>query len=207
MMRKLRTLLITGILVLVPVMATVDILRWFIRGVDRIVQSYMPNVILPIDFPGLGVIVVFFVILIVGALAQNLVGQWLVNSLDQWVKRAPFVGGIYGAIKKFLETIFNPRSDKFSGVALIEFPRQGIYSIGFRTGKPDPKITTKEKNLVNLFVPCTPNPTSGFYLMVSEDSLIPLDMTVQEAFKIVISMGIVTSDDHSHPPKALKSGT
>lgn len=195
MMRKLRTLLITGILVLVPLMATIDILRWFIRGVDRAVHSYMPNVILPIDFPGLGLVIVFIVILVVGGLAQNLVGQWVVNSLDQWVKKAPFVGGIYGAIKKFLETIFNPRSDKFSGVALVEFPRKGIYSIGFRTGKPDPKIATKGKKLVNLFVPCTPNPTSGFYLMVEEEDLIPLDMTVQEAFKTVISMGIVTSDE------------
>lgn len=194
MMRKLRTLLITGILVLVPLMITIDILRWFIRSVDRSVHSYLPRIITPIDFPGLGLIIVVVVILIVGALAQNFVGQWLVNGLDQWVKRAPFVGGIYGAIKKFLETIFNPRSDKFSGVALVEFPREGIYSIGFRTGKPDPKVT-RDKKLVNLFVPCTPNPTSGFYLMVEEKALTPLDISVQEAFKIVISMGIVTSEE------------
>lgn len=192
-MRQLRAAFITGILVMVPLMATVDILRWFVRGIDNAARNYLPS--LPFDFPGLGLLIVLGTILFVGALTQNFIGQWLVAMSDQWIKRTPLVGGMYGAIKKFLETVFNPRSDKFSGVALVQFPREGIYSIGFRTGKPAPEIAGKNANLVNLFVPCTPNPTSGFYLMVPESELIPLHMSVQEAFKIVISMGIVTGDE------------
>lgn len=193
-MRRLRTAFVTGILVIVPLMVTIDILRWFVRSADSATRSYLP--ILP-DFPGLGLVLVLTIILLTGALTQNYIGQWAVNVLDSWIKRVTFVGGIYGSIKKFLETIFNPRSDKFSGVVLIQFPREGVYSIGFRTGKPDHKLTEKQKSktLVNIFVPCTPNPTSGFYLLVPEEDLTPLDISVQEAFKIVISMGMVTSDE------------
>ncbi len=191
-MRKLRTAFVTGILVMVPLMATVDLLRWFVRSIDNAARNYLPN--LPFDFPGLGLIIVLSMILLVGSLTQNIVGQWIVHMFDVWIKRAPVVGGIYGAIKKFLETIFNPRSDKFNGVALVEFPRAGIYSIGFRTGKPSPELAGKGTGLVNIFVPCTPNPTSGFYILVPESDLIPLQMSVQEAFKTVISMGIVSSE-------------
>ncbi|NBT59013.1 DUF502 domain-containing protein, partial [bacterium] len=101
----------------------------------------------------------------------------------------------YGAIRKFLETIFTPGSDRFSAAVLLEFPKSGIYTIGFRTGKPDAKIPTHGKTLVNVFVPLTPNPTSGFYLMVPEEELTPLSLSVQEAFKLVISLGIVTTEE------------
>ena len=194
-MRRFRTAFVTGVLVLVPLMATIDILRWFIRSADNATRGYLPAI--P-DFPGLGLIIVLILIFITGALTQNYIGQWVVSILDSWIKRITFVGGIYGAIKKFLETVFNPRSDKFSGVVLVQFPREGIYSIGFRTGKPDHKIMDKQKkNLVSVFVPCTPNPTSGFYLMVPDEDLVTIDMTVQEAFKTVISMGMVTSDEQT----------
>lgn len=196
-MRQLRAAFITGVLVMLPLMATIDILRWFVRGVDNTARNYLPA--LPFDFPGLGLLIVIGSILVVGVLTQNFVGQWIVTMFDQWVKRTPVVGGIYGAIKKFLETVFNPRSDKFHGVALVQFPREGVYSIGFRTGKPAPEISGKNASLVNIFVPCTPNPTSGFYIMVPESELIPLHMSVQEAFKIVISMGIVTGEENEEP--------
>lgn len=195
-MRQLRAAFITGILVMVPLMATVDILRWFVRGIDNAARNYLPN--LPFDFPGLGLFIAVGSILLMGVLTRNFVGQWIVGMFDVWMKRTPVVGGIYGAIKKFLETIFNPHNDKFSGAALVPFPREGIYSIGFRTGKPTPEIQAKDDTLVNIFVPCTPNPTSGFYIMVPEKQLIPLQMSVQEAFKIVISMGIVTSEEVEH---------
>jgi len=196
-MIRLRNAFVTGLLVLVPLMATVDILRWFVSALDRTVRTYVPTGILPFDFKGLGLILAFTVILVVGASTQNFIGRWLVDLMDGAMRRVAFAGGIYSAIKKFLETIFNPRSDKFKGVVLVQFPRAGVYSIGFRTGEPDPKIACKEtKHLVNVFVPCTPNPTSGFYLMVPQEELIPLELSVQEAFKIVISLGIVTSEDH-----------
>ena len=178
-------------------MATVDILRWFMSAVDTAARSYIPNFVLQVDFPGFGVLLALTLIFIIGFLTQNFVGQGLVQLVDAGMRKLPMVGGLYSGIKKFLETIVNPQSDKFNGVVLIQFPRPGIYSIGFRTGKPDAKIAGKNigKNVVNVFVPCTPNPTSGFYLLVPEEELITLQMSVQEAFRTVVSMGIVTSDE------------
>lgn len=199
-MKSLRTAMITGVLVLAPLMATINILRWLIVNLDAMVSQYLPAKISH-DYPGAGLAGVFLLILIAGILTQNIIGQGMVNLLDSGVKKLPLVGGIYSTIKKFLATIVNPGSDKFSGVVLIQFPRTGVYSIGFRTGKPDSRVVPKtldneHAHFVNVFVPCTPNPTSGFYLWVKEEDLTPLDMTVQEAFKTVVSMGIVTPDEH-----------
>lgn len=199
-MKSLRTAMITGVLVLAPLMATINILRWLIVNLDAMVSQYLPAKISH-DYPGAGLAGVFLLILIAGVLTQNIIGQGMVNLLDSGVKKLPLVGGIYSTIKKFLATIVNPGSDKFSGVVLIQFPRTGVYSIGFRTGKPDSRVVPKtldneHAHFVNVFVPCTPNPTSGFYLWVKEEDLTPLDMTVQEAFKTVVSMGIVTPDEH-----------
>lgn len=195
-MKGLRTAFATGILVLVPILATVDILFWFVNVVEHSVRNYIPTGALPFDFIGLGVLLALAIVLITGALTQNFLGKSLVSLFDAAVRRIPLGGGIYSAIKKFLETVFNPQSDKFKGVVLVQFPRAGVYSIGFRTGVPDPKVAKKlPTKVVNVFVPCTPNPTSGFYLLLPEEDLIPLDITVQEAFKIVISMGIVTSEE------------
>jgi uncharacterized membrane protein len=194
-LKTFRTAFITGLLILVPLMATVDILRWFMSAVDTAVRQYIPNYILQVDFPGFGLLLALVLIFIIGLLTQNFVGQWLVQLLDMGMRKLPVVGGLYSGLKKFLETILNPSSGKFNGVVLIQFPRAGIHSIGFRTGKPDPKLASYGKNLVNVFVPCTPNPTSGFYLLVAEEELIPLQLSVQEAFRLVVSMGIVTSDE------------
>ncbi|NBX68258.1 MAG: DUF502 domain-containing protein [Proteobacteria bacterium] len=199
-MKRLRTAMITGVLVLAPLMATINILRWLIVNLDSMVSQYLPAKISH-DYPGAGLAGVFLLILIAGVLTQNIIGQGMVNLLDSGVKKLPLVGGIYSTIKKFLATIVNPGSDKFSGVVLIQFPRTGVYSIGFRTGKPDSRVVPKtldneHAHFVNVFVPCTPNPTSGFYLWVKEEDLTPLDMTVQEAFKTVVSMGIVTTEEH-----------
>jgi len=199
-MKSLRTAILTGVLVLAPLMATINILRWLIVNLDAMVSQYLPAKVTH-DYPGAGLAGVFLLILLVGVLTQNIIGQGMVNLLDSGVKKLPLVGGIYTTIKKFLATIVNPGSDKFSGVVLIQFPRTGVYSIGFRTGKPDSRVVPKtldneHAHFVNVFVPCTPNPTSGFYLWVKEEDLTPLDMKVQEAFKTVVSMGIVTQDEH-----------
>ena len=198
-MRRIRNAFVTGLLVLVPLMATADILRWFVRNVDQSARNYFPSFVLPFDFSGLGLLVALILVLTVGILTQNYVGKTLVSLFDSGMRRTPLIGGLYGAIKKFLETIFSPSSDQFHGTALVEFPRQGVYSIGFRTGKPDKRLTdAANRALVNIFVPCTPNPTSGFYLLVPEDQLIALDLSVQDAFKIVVSMGLVTNEDIVH---------
>lgn len=196
-MKALRNAFVTGILVLVPLLLTIDILSWFVNSVENSVRKWVPSGLLPYDFRGLAFLLAIAVILLVGFLTQNIVGKALVSWLDHLIRRVPLGGGIYTAIKKFLGTVFNPSSDKFKEVVLVPFPREGMYSVGFRTGSPDPKVAKKLKKqkLANVFVPCTPNPTSGFYLIVPEDELIPLDLPVPEAFKIVISMGLVTSEE------------
>jgi uncharacterized membrane protein len=195
-MRQLRNIFVTGCLVLAPLLFTIQILLWFVHTVDNNIRNFIPTFLLPFDFNGLGLLLALGLIFVVGFLTQNYIGKWIVNLLDIGIKKISIVGGIYSSIKKFLETVFHPKSDQFKGTVLVQFPRNGVYSIGFRTGTPDKKLTSHEsKKLTNVFVPCTPNPTSGFYLLVPEDELVPLDLTVQEAFKIVISMGIVTSHE------------
>lgn len=194
-MKKLQRAFVTGVLVLVPLFITINIFRWFIAAVDDVAKIYLPSFILKLDFPGLGLLIAVALIMAIGTLAQNLAGEWVLNWFDHTFRRVKFVGGIYGAIRKFLETIVTPGSDRFSAAVLVEFPRTGVYSIGFRTGKPDPKIPVGDKNLVNVFIPLTPNPTSGFYLLVPEKEITQLSLSVQEAFKLVISLGIVTSEE------------
>lgn len=191
-MRQLRNIFVTGCLVLAPLLFTLQLLLWLIHTVDNNIREFIPATY---DFKGLGVLMALALVFSVGFLTQNYIGKWIVNLLDLGIKKISIVGGIYSSIKKFLETVFHPKSNQFKGTVLVQFPRSGIYSIGFRTGNPDPKLSVKDKKLTNVFVPCTPNPTSGFYLLVPEDELVPLDLSVQEAFKIVISMGIVTSHE------------
>lgn len=194
-MKKLQRNFVTGLLVLVPLFVTINIFRWFLESIDSVARIYLPTFVLKLYFPGMGLLITLGLILLIGTFSQNFAGEWLLNAFDNLFRRVKFVGGIYGAIRRFLETIFNPKSDRFSAAVLVEFPRTGVYSIGFRTGKPDGKIPNPGKPLVNVFVPLTPNPTSGFYLLVPEDELTPLALSVQEAFKLVISLGIVTSDE------------
>ena len=174
--------------------ATIDILRWFFDFIDRAVRNYIPH--LPFDFWGLGILVSFTLIVFTGLLTHNYFGRWLISWADRTVRKFPLVGGIYGGIKKFLETIFNPASDQFKHAVLVEFPSPGFYTIGFVTGHPDPALQKRfDKPMMNLFIPLVPNPTSGYYVLVAADRVTLLDMTVQEAFRMAISMGIVGADD------------
>lgn len=194
-MKSLRAAFITGCLVLVPVFATLQLIIWLINSVDGTIRAIFPSIMM-LDIGGFGFFVAIILILLTGVFTQNYVGKWVVGIFDSGIRRVSIVGGLYGGIKKFLETIFQPGNDQFHSAVLVPFPQPGLRSIGFRTGKPDPKLLVgSSKTLVSVFVPCTPNPTSGFYLLVPEEDLIDVDLSVQEAFKIVISMGIVTSED------------
>lgn len=195
-MKRIRAAFMTGCLVLIPVFGTAQLILWLIRSVDSSLRNIFPTSYLPLDFAGLGIVLALTLIIFTGFLTQNYIGQVIVGVVDHGIRKVTFVGGIYSSIRKFLETILTPGGDKFHGVVLVSFPREGIYSVGFRTGKPDHRlIQDKSKQLVNIFVPCTPNPTSGFYLLVPESELVSLNMSVQEAFKIIISMGMVTQDE------------
>jgi uncharacterized membrane protein len=193
-MRRLRNAFVTGLLVLMPLMATVDILRWFFQFIDQAVRNYLPH--LPFDFWGLGILVSVVLITLTGLLTHNYVGRWIIALADRTVRRFPLVGGIYGGIKKFLETVFSPSSNQFKHAVLVEFPSPGFHSIGFVTGDPDPVLLTHfDQPMMNIFIPLVPNPISGYYVLVPADKVKPLNLTVQEALRMAISMGIVGSDE------------
>ncbi len=197
-MRKLRNAFVTGLLVLVPLFATIDILRWLFAAIDRSVRSYIPINFLPFDFWGMGLILSLIVILVTGIIAKNYFGNLFITRIDKLIRKFPLVGGVYYSIKKFLETIFSPSSQQFKKTVMVEFPMEGIYSIGFLTGDPIEEIKEKsDKKLLNIFIPMVPNPISGFYIVIPEEKVIPLSISVQDAFRTVISMGIVKGDKES----------
>ena len=202
MKAHIKNYFITGLLVIIPAVLTIYILDILIGMMDRILK-YVPSKIhpdtyLPFHIPGLGLIATVLLTFLVGILAQNLLGKKLVYLWEWAVSRIPFVRSIYLAIKQLVEAIFAQNSKGFKRVVMIEFPRKELWSVGFLTGvtKGETQDKTKQR-VVNVFVPTVPNPTTGFYLLVPEKDIIGLDMTVEDAFKLIMSGGIIT------PPEKL----
>ncbi len=200
-MKRLRTNLknyfFTGLLVILPIFITVYVILFLIRGMDAILKfipvKYLPDTYLPFHIPGLGLIFVVILVFAVGLLARNIVGRKIVHLGENIVERIPLVRILYAGVKQLLETIFLQKTDAFKRVALVEYPRRGTYVIGFITGESKGEVQDKtDKNMINVFIPTTPNPTSGFYMLVPDDELVVLDMSVEDAFKLIISGGIVS---------------
>jgi uncharacterized membrane protein len=191
----LKNYFFTGLLVILPIFITVYVIWFLIRGID-VVLKYVPSHYLPFQVPGLGLILVVLLIFVVGVLARNFVGRKVVQFWENMVDRIPLVRIIYAGVKQLLEAFFVQKSDAFKRVALLEYPRKGIYVLGFITGicKGETQAKT-DKSMINVFVPTTPNPTSGFYVLVPEDELIILDMSVENAFKVLISGGILSPNE------------
>jgi len=155
--------------------------------------KYLPETYLHIHVPGLGLILVVILVFAVGLLTRNFVGRKIVRLGENIVDRIPLVRVIYAGVKQLLETIFLQKTEAFKKVALVEYPRRGAYVIGFITGESKGEVQNKtDKNMINIFIPTTPNPTSGFYILIPEDELILLNMSVEDAFKLIISGGIVS---------------
>jgi uncharacterized membrane protein len=191
--------LIAGILFLVPLMATFMTLRVIVRWMDKslllLPPAYRPEAFLSFKVPGLGAILVVVIVLATGILVRNLLGRRLVLLWDAIVDRIPFVSNFYKAVKQLVETIFYGPARDFKRVVLIEYPRTGLYTLAFVTGVAVGEIQQKTvKKVLNVFVATTPNPTSGFYLMVPEEDIIPLEMSVEDAFKVLMSGGILNPD-------------
>jgi len=189
-----------GILVLVPISLTIYVIVIIFRAVDRILAylptKYNPQTYLPFPVPGLGLIFAFLIIMLVGFIARNYIGSKIIELWEGLVNKIPFIRSIYVATKHLIETIFLKTDQNFKRVVLVEYPRKGVYALAFTTGMSKGEIQNKtHKNVVNVFVPTTPNPTSGFYLLVPEEELIFLDMNVEDAFKLIISGGIVTPEE------------
>ncbi|MDO8785276.1 MAG: DUF502 domain-containing protein [Syntrophales bacterium] len=199
MKKKLKSILLTGLAVIVPIGLTLYILIFIINLMDVLLTiipvRYQPDTLLPFHIPGLGIIVTVMLVFICGLLTQSYFGNRLVMLGERLVDKIPIVRSIYQAIKSIADGMFKGTGQNLKKVVLVEFPREGIYSVGFVTGRPNEEIRAKmgeNDNYISIFVPTTPNPTTGFFLMVPENELIYTDMLMEEAFTLVISGGIVT---------------
>jgi len=193
-----RTYFIAGLLVLVPLLVTLWVLRFIIQTMDNIflpllLKAVLPGVDLPDHYYGLGAIFTLIIVILVGAVGKSFVAGRMVAIGEGVIARIPFVSTVYGAVKQLMETVFRKEHKDFRGVALVPFPHPEVYSVGFITSRTVGEVQSKTpETVINVFIPTTPNPTTGFYIMVPTEKAIVLDMTVEEAFKMVMSAGIVT---------------
>ncbi len=196
-MTKIRSWFLTGILVMTPLILTIYVAWAFITFVDNLVVplvpfDYRPSNYLPFSIPGLGLIIVFIFTTFVGLLATGLFGRTLIRIWENILNRMPVVRSVYSAIKQILETVMATQSDAFRQAVLVQYPRKDIWAIGFVTGSTRGEVGKRvDKKMVNVFMPTTPNPTSGFLLFFPEEDLIFLNMSVEDALKLVVSGGMV----------------
>ncbi|MCA0327025.1 MAG: DUF502 domain-containing protein [Proteobacteria bacterium] len=203
MMSRLRQYFITGLLVWLPMGVTVWVLLWLLGILDSIFLGVLTatEAVLPglgsaaeklRHIPGLGVILVAIVILGTGLFVANMFGQWWLRQWDRIMQRIPVVRSIYSSVKQVSDTLFSGSGQAFSKALLIQYPRQGAWTIAFLTGKPGGEVARHlGAEYLSVYVPTTPNPTSGFFLMVPRGDVVELQMSVDEALKYVISMGVV----------------
>ncbi len=198
---RVRNYFLTGILVTAPVSLTFYLAWLFIDFVDNRVASlipvkYHPETYLPFAVPGLGVLIVVLALTIIGALTAGFLGRLVVRVYESLLNRMPVIRGVYSALKQILETVLAQQSQAFRDAVLVEYPRRGIWAIAFIMGRTEGEVQNlTEEECVNIFLPTTPNPTSGFLLFVPRKELVSLTMSVEEALKMVISGGIVTPPD------------
>ena len=187
---KLRNYFITGIVVLVPIGITLYLTKFFISISSKLIPNELnPNSYLPFAIPGLEILLAIIFITIIGSLSLSFIGKKILKIFNDILKRIPILRTIYSAIGQMTETLAPKKGSKKS-VVLVEYPRKGSWAVGFATRENDGEISKKTNtNLINVFVPTTPNPTSGFLLMFPKDEVIYLDMTFEEASKFIVSAG------------------
>ena len=198
-MAPIRKYLIAGLLVWLPLLATVAIVRLVINVLDGTLlllpQEYRPEALFGFSIPGFGIVLAFGVLVLTGMLAANLVGRRLVGIWEGVLGRIPLVRNIYNASKQISTTLLSSGNRSFRQVIMVEFPRPGMWCIGFLSNEDVPLDTgSGDAGTVSVFVPTTPNPTSGFIVLVPRSAIRELDMTVEEGFKFIISMGVVVPD-------------
>jgi len=193
-MKKLRTIIVAGLLVWLPLGATIFVLKLLIDLFGNL-DSRMSDQ-LGFTIPGIGILLALLALLGTGLVAANYFGKRFVGFWESLLERIPLVRNIYSAVKRFVEIILSDSTQSFSRVLLIEYPRKGLYSLSFQTSQNLGEIQEKTgENVVCVFIPTTPNPTSGLILMVPEQDVIELDMNVEDALKMVISLGVVVPDE------------
>ncbi len=189
----LRSYLLAGLVVWLPILITIGVLRFIIDLLDNLIPTaYQPEILLGHYIPGAGVLLSLLLLLITGVLATNYFGQRLVAWNDSILSRIPLVRSIYKTVKQVINAVLSTNSEAFRKVVLIEYPRKGLWSIAFQTGGVSAEVNEKTKEeMISVFIPTTPNPTSGFLLMLAKKDVIELDMSVDAALKYTISLGVM----------------
>lgn len=195
-MKRLRTYLVTGLLVWVPLGITLLLLKFLVDFMDQTLLllpvAYRPETVLGFNIPGLGIVLTLAVLLLTGIFTANFFGRKLVVAWESLLQRIPLVRSVYSAAKSFAEVVLTNNTDSFKEVLLIEYPRKGLYSLCFQTSTQLGEIQSRTgEQVICVFVPTTPNPTSGVMILVPKKDVIVLDMQVEEAVKMVVSLGVV----------------
>ena len=200
--KKLKRIFLTGLAVVIPAGLTIYILFFIIGMMDNLLQvipfDYQPDNLLHFHIPGMGIIITVLLIFICGLVTTSYLGNRLVVFGERIVGKIPFVRSIYQAIKRIADGLFMDRAQSFKKVVIVEYPRRGVYSIGFITGTPNGEIQERlgqKSPCIGIYIPCALTPTTGVFVMVPQDELIEVSMSVEEAFTLIISAGIVTPQE------------
>jgi len=201
--RKLKTIFLTGLAVITPIGLTIYILFFIVDLMDTILKvipaRYHPDTLLLFHVPGFGIIVTVILIFICGLVTQSYFGSRLVEWGERLVDKIPVIRSFYQAIKMVADVMFKSKTKNFKTVVMVEFPRKAMYSIAFVTGRPSDEMRTRigdSGNYISVFLPTAPNPTTGLLIMLPEEQVIYTEMTVEEAFTLIMSGGIVTPPNH-----------
>lgn len=190
-MKRLRNYFISGLLFWIPLGLSIVVIKFFLELINNIVPTqYLPEVLFDLDnaIPGSGIVWVILIMLITGALVNNFIGRKLVQLWEKLLNKIPGFRGIYSALKQLSDTVLSPSGESFKKALLVEYPRKGMWTIAFQTGNYGGEVAKKiGQEMINIYVPTTPNPTSGFFIMLAKEDVIELDMNVDEAFKLIIS--------------------
>jgi uncharacterized membrane protein len=203
-MLSVRKWLLAGLLVVVPVAITIWVLQWIIGTLDQTLlilpRAWHPDEIFKIHIPGFGVLLTLFILLAVGAVASNFVGKRLVSLGDRIVHRIPVVRSIYSSVKQVSDTLFSESGNAFRKAVLVQWPRPDVWTIAFVTGTPGGDVANYlNGDYVSVYVPTTPNPTGGYFVMLRKSDCIELKMSVDDALKYVVSMGVVAPGAPKQP--------
>jgi len=195
-MPTFRRYLIAGLLVWLPLGVTVLVIRLLVGFMDQVLllipDKYNPDNLLGFHIPGLGLVLSIIVVMVTGVIVANLFGRRVVAAWESLLARIPLVRSIYSSVKQIAETLFSSEGKSFRKVLLIEYPRMGMWTLAFHTGAVVGEVQNKTgKEVINVFVPTTPNPTSGFFIMVPKEDVMELDMSVDEGLRLIMSLGVV----------------
>lgn len=205
-MGVLKRYFIAGLLVLLPLWVTFEAIVFLVGLFDRslhlVPSNYHPEVLLGFDVPGFGILVSVVIVLTTGMLVANILGNKLLHWWERLLSKIPLVRSIYTAVKQIVEAVVGTDQQTFQKVYLVQYPRHGLWTLGFQTSKTRGEAQSKTgvDQVINLFIPTTPNPTSGFFIMAPVQEVVELEMSVDDALKMVISGGVVVPEWHTKEP-------